>query len=720
MIIGKQLISTLKNGIASNIYVFAIIIIALVAYWNIASCNYFLKYDIIDANFPNQVFQSQLEQQGEIPLWDMFSYFGNAFHSKMLMYYPVRFISSQISEYTLYKFNIEFVLHIILAGIGMYLLLLRFSCVSSIAFIIAVAYMLSGFFTGNAQHFWWVVSGAFLPFIILTYYNLLQTPGFKQSLYFIFVFVCFVLGGYPAFTIVVGYALCIYFVYTIVFNAWNAHYMIIRAIIVQHIIIAIVCIILLLPVIVSYSDMIHAISRGNGVTLAQALWDSLHPKHCITFIFPLLTAYTKNNFWHIDPSMMNMYIGLLPFIMALFSVLYSKKTHILFIWIVVLLSIAMSFGTVLPLREFFYTYVPLFNVFRFPALFRLFTMFGLLVLAAYSFHYFKDYIHSKNFSYFLIITAAITGIIALLYFVIPLVSHQIPYSQWYVLIELLNKKQLIGVQSLMLSVIAIFVFILHVLVFSKKGYSPYVGISLFVSLDMIVSVLLLSPVTIHNHIQITHIQHDLNKLPKQTAIRNIFEQAYSQYSKELALPAPLWRNNQLLYKKRTYDGYTSFVYNKTNDFEKSVVYDSIKTYPLLYIPQCIYTTNDTVFDFTKKIVILETQPILYKSIHTKLDSIEFVKSTARSVTCKIQSSQEQYLVFMQNMYPGWKAYINNTETAIQLANYCCMAITIPQGKVEVTFTYEPKYAIVGYYIYTYALYILIAACIISIVYSKRR
>ncbi|HRS19398.1 MAG TPA: hypothetical protein P5243_07830, partial [Bacteroidales bacterium] len=75
MIIGKQLISTLKNGIASNIYVFAIIIIALVAYWNIASCNYFLKYDIIDANFPNQVFQSQLEQQGEIPLWDMFSYF---------------------------------------------------------------------------------------------------------------------------------------------------------------------------------------------------------------------------------------------------------------------------------------------------------------------------------------------------------------------------------------------------------------------------------------------------------------------------------------------------------------------------------------------------------------------------------------------------------------------------------------------------------------------
>lgn len=695
-------------------YCIAICLIAIVAYWNIASCQFTMKYDIIDANFPNQVYQSQLEQNGEIPLWDMYSYLGNAMHSKVLIYYPVRFLSSKISEYTLCKLNLEFVLHIMLAGIGMFFLLLRFSFAKHIAFVIGVAYMLSGFFSGNAQHFWWVASGAFLPFVILTYYSLMHEPSFKNSMYFLLVIVCFVLGGYPAFTIVVAYGIGIYFLLKIIQYGKHKQFAKIRSIIVQHGIIVCISILLLLPVIVSYTDMVQAITRGNGVTLVQALWDSLHFKHCVTFVFPLLTAFTQNNYWHIDPSMMNMYIGIIPLLFALLSLRFITKPPILLLWIVVLFFMALSIGTELPIREFFYNYIPLFNTFRFPALFRLFFMFGLVLLAAYSFAQHIQKITLQHLHISLVIIGVLGFLMAVTFLLYPIVTHELPLNYWHLFISKLSKKNILGIHGLWFFVISASTFF-YIKILANKHISvskiaPWC-IVFFTVFDMIVSVLLLSPQTIHNHIDLRRVQKKIEQLPKNTAITNIHERAYSQYSKELALPLPLWRNNQLLHKKRTFNAYTSFVYNATEKFETSLIFDSVKTYPLLYFPQYIYTDKDSIFDFSKKIVVFHTQGLHNPQQNSNESNIELLTSTSNSVTCRVYSNQQSYIVFMQNMYPGWKAYVNSNETEIILANYCCMAIQVPQGTCEITFEYAPHKAIIAYYVYEWTLYILIGLCL---------
>ena len=274
-------------------------------------------------------------------------------------------------------------LHILLAGIGMYVLLKRFRIHPNIACIFGIAYMLSGFFSGNAQHMWWVVSGAFLPLVILTYI-ILHEPRLHNAALFTLVWICFVLGGYPAFTIVMLYAMIIYCAMYYIQQYKQKQYAIIQNTLLLQIGIGVVCIVMLLPLLVSYSDMVQHITRGEGVTLSQALWDSLLPQHFITFLFPLLTAYTTNNFWHIDPSMMNMYIGVLPLLLVFASVRLYKHTGILVLWILALLFVSISMGTVLPVREFLYHYIPLFDTFRFPALFRLFFMFCFICLGAFT------------------------------------------------------------------------------------------------------------------------------------------------------------------------------------------------------------------------------------------------------------------------------------------------------------------------------------------------
>lgn len=704
-------------------HIAVIVILGIAAYWNIASCRFTLKNDILDADFPNKVLQSHIEHAGEIPLWDQFSYFGSAMHSKILMYYPVRFISSKLTSYSLYALNIEFMLHILLAGIGMYVLLKRFRIHPNIACIFGIAYMLSGFFSGNAQHMWWVVSGAFLPLVILTYYNLLHEPRLHHAALFTLVWICFVLGGYPAFTIIMLYAMIIYCAMYYIQLYKQKQFVKIRNTLLLQIGIGVVCIVMLLPLLVSYSEMVQHITRGEGVTLSQALWDSLLPQHFITFLFPLLTAYTTNNFWHIDPSMMNMYIGVLPLLLVFASVRLYKHTGILVLWVLALLFMSISMGTVLPVREFLYHYIPLFDTFRFPALFRLFFMFCLICLGAFTLQQIYKKITLKHM-YLLLIGIAICSSVIALYFVIPYYNNHIELTPWHTMVESLYKKHSIGIHGLVLVVTSIVVLVyMRIMQLYSRLNSTHIVLSsmyMFVGIEMVISVLLISPVTIHNHRDLHAVQTFLDTLPTHTGVTNIAEPAYSQYSKQLALPSPLWRNNQLFHKKRTYDGYTSFVYREIETFEQSNIFDSVKKYPLMYIPQRVYKTQDTMYDYSGTIALIPASKETVQKFEQSNSAITLESSKSNEIICTIIVPQASYVVCMQYNYPGWKAYVNGVETNIVSANYCCMAVSVPRGVSQVQFIYAPRKAIIAYYVYQWALYILIGGCVLLMFVRKNK
>jgi hypothetical protein len=710
-----------KNNI---LYYFIISCIAIFAYWNVATCKRTLKWDMIDANYPFQVFQSQLEHNGEIPLWDPYTYLGNAMHSKMQQYYPIRFISSKISIYTLQKLNWEFVLHIILAGIGMFLFLKRLSFSKLISLIFGISYMLSGFFSGNAQHMGWIVSGALLPFVLLTYYNLISSPKPAKLFQFSLVFVSFILGGYPAFSIVICYAIGLYFCYINIKLLWYKNYQVFLKILKYHSFFILIFFILLGIAIVSYSDMVSMITRGNGVSLESALFGSLRPIHFLTFIFPLLIAFHQNDFWGISCSLMNISFGIIGILFSIYSLRFIKNKKIIILWIISVFFIGMSMGKDLPLRSFFYNNIPMFDVFRMPSLFRLFFIFTFIILAAFSFNDIIGRINKKHIFY-IGITSTILIIGSIIFLLNGFISHSLRITSWDVFIGLITIKQILAIHILIYSSLALLCSFILYFFFIKKGLFTLsvvsIAIGIFVICDVIISTKMNIPITVTNSTNLCSVQNKVNTLPIETSLINIHEKAYSQYSKELSLVSPFLRNNQLFFKKRTYDGYTSFVYKTTENFERSKIFDSVKSYPLIYFPNKIYGEQDSIFDYTQgRIATLRNDILQNQSFQVNSNSIKLKYSKTNDFIFDVYSKESAPLVFMQNYYPGWKAFINKKEVPIIIANYSCMGILIPQGNSEIRFTYAPKQAILWYYIYEVSLYILILLVLFYTIPKEKR
>ena len=70
-----------------------------------------------------------------------------------------------------------------------------------------------------------------------------------------------------------------------------------------------------------------------------------------------------------------------------------------------------------------------------------------------------------------------------------------------------------------------------------------------------------------------------------------------------------------------------------------------------------------------------------------------------------------YLVYQQNFYPGWKAYVDGMETKIIPVNISFMGIQIPSGKHSIIFCYKPRIIVYAWYVS------LISLTVLLIIYS---
>ncbi|MFW5851042.1 MAG: YfhO family protein, partial [Bacteroidota bacterium] len=688
------------------------VIAGCIAFWDLISGTHMLSWDMIDGNYPFQHLQSLIERNGSIPLWDPYTNLGAPLNSKLGQWYPVRFLSSKIGEYTLYKLNIEFVLHIIIAGMGMFSLLKSRSLSLSAALFGGIAYMFSGFFIGNAQHMSWIISGAWLPWLLLLYSRIIQSPSIKQIPASIFVFFCFFTGGYPAFSIVTVYIL---FLGTIIYGIrlfLQKKQQNIQKFIGYILIIALGVTILSLAYLGSFFTMLSSVTRGDGVTIEAALFSSVQALHTITFIAPFSISFSEAGFWNGDLSMLNMYMGIATLILSLYSLRYIRNKKICYAWIAVIFFISLSLGDILPVRSFFYKYAPLWNTFRFPALFRLFYIFLLIGLATYSFEKITKNLRIQTLlkiGSILIIVYAIT--IAVSYFV----SSDFPnYTYWHQFIKKLEFSHTILIQaSVHIIVLIICVGIAYITYKKHTSISVRSIILLYLICDMVSTTVLQSAITVTTPIETYYTQSHVDVLPKQTAWPNIHEPAYDNSAKSLTIAPPLWRNLQVFHKKRSYNGYTSYVLKSTEELEQSIFYDSVKTYPILYIPHKIYSEKDTNIDYSSGHIAVLPDSLSRITYLSDSSSLTLISGTHNECLVSTYCSDTSYLVCMQNNYPGWHAKINNKPAEIISANFTAMAIVVPPGNSTIEFSYSPPYITEAYYLYQISLYILIILIIIT-------
>lgn len=89
-------------------------------------------------------------------------------------------------------------------------------------------------------------------------------------------------------------------------------------------------------------------------------------------------------------------------------------------------------------------------------------------------------------------------------------------------------------------------------------------------------------------------------------------------------------------------------------------------------------------------VVLEQAPKLIKNNIKLTSSIAISKYNENNLEINTDTNKDSLLVLTDNYYPGWKAFIDGKEAQIYRANYTFRAISLPEGKHDITFKYEPK------------------------------
>jgi uncharacterized membrane protein YfhO len=81
------------------------------------------------------------------------------------------------------------------------------------------------------------------------------------------------------------------------------------------------------------------------------------------------------------------------------------------------------------------------------------------------------------------------------------------------------------------------------------------------------------------------------------------------------------------------------------------------------------------------------------------------------VTLTTSAKHESILVLTDSFYPGWKAYIDGTETEILRANHFYRAVRLPGGKHQVEFRYKPQSFQIGAMISFLTVFLMILVSI---------
>ena len=133
-----------------------------------------MKWDIMDAHYPNAMFLANSLSNGIFPLWNPLFNYGVPQYAAigMPVYYPTTFLFS-LFGYSVWFVGVEYCLHVVFACFGMFLLskfFMEYNGYKEAVYISFAAGLIYGFstvFLSNAQHLMIIISATWMPYVFL-------------------------------------------------------------------------------------------------------------------------------------------------------------------------------------------------------------------------------------------------------------------------------------------------------------------------------------------------------------------------------------------------------------------------------------------------------------------------------------------------------------------------------------------------------------------------
>jgi hypothetical protein len=282
----------------------------LLAYLPVLLPFFHVKNDLVTQNLPTRFFISESLHSGCFPWWNPYINFGIPQYGDMNNGYwnPILWLIAPTAGYGIWAITLEEVFYILLGGCGIWLICRQQRTSPATAFLTAASYMACGFIQGHLQHFCWITGTAYFPFVLLYFIRIHKNPVWKNFIGGGISTALFLSATHPG--LIIG---ALYFFAFLHLGIWMLRKDALRPFYhrrfwaVSGIFLA-VSVLLSLVIIVSDIDVLGHISRGQKVSLDEALMTPTTAPSYLSLLFPI--AVQRSSIFQTDLAMRNTYIGL--------------------------------------------------------------------------------------------------------------------------------------------------------------------------------------------------------------------------------------------------------------------------------------------------------------------------------------------------------------------------------------------------------------------------
>lgn len=677
-------------------HIFLIALLIIVAYRQVFFLQHPLMWDTAEYFFPTRFFMAECLRHGHLPLWAPYQFTGYPFYAdpQSGCWYPLMWLFSLFGRYTLISSNLEYVLYTLIGGLGMYRLSGAWTKDNSAALFTAMCYACCGLFVSNAEHLSWIISAAWLPWLFWSYYRMHQTHSYKYvGLFALFLFMM-ISGGYPAFLIISFYLLLVLFLVALFTNRRDRQ--LLAKTLKLHLALALLSAGSSIIVIYSYLQGMQFITRGNGITLERAMQSPFSIHSFLSFILPFVTL-TNKEYFKTDISMSNAYFGIIALVLFLSAVITKKDKRSILVLLLAVLCLATAVGDTLPFRAFAFKWLPLMNLFRFPAAFRVFFIIGALLLAATAFSELKENFSVKR-KYLALVTVSLIAVLVTIFLhAYGKVKNLSPdWKQLFLNYDGFGEHNFhthMLVQSA-IQVGILLAFLILLAVAPKSKIAVYIILLLTVT-DMVWSVQKNMYGTIVDrsvalHLVNNGIANSPKGFPLPDNTQPVIAHSDNNYKTQMY---PVTSNTLFFRKSIGFDGANPFQLRRFNLLEAAGIHDSVWANPLAYFADSLVLSPKQLPG--KRDVY--TDSATYLQLHSAFspsqpaDHIAFSYFSPNKMTLNTAADGPRLLVLQQNNIDGWQASIDGKKEEWRQVNLAYMGVIVPAGAHSITFKFLPRY-----------------------------